>query len=100
MTDQFTVPNSLNPAHPLGHAPAVINSMTINWGDAKRKVEFSDPINMFAGLFVEGSAQIDVTATTPPTLTHHGFKFVSTPGTTITNFAQVGHDHNGSFFPG
>jgi hypothetical protein len=100
VTDWFTVPNSLNPAHPLGSAPALINSLKIDWNGASRRVEFKDSVNRFAGLFVEDSAAIEVTVTTAPTLSAHGFQFVSTPGSTSTIFAQVGHDHNGSFFPG
>ncbi len=37
--------------------------------------------------------------TTPPSPGLHGFHFVS-EATTASHFAQVGHDHNGSFFPG
>jgi hypothetical protein len=98
--DAFTVPNSLNPAHPLGIVPAIINSLHIEWSGVTDRDEFSDPTDAFAGLFLEDSATIEVTATTPPSLGKHGFKFVSDPAaTTTTNFAQVGHDHNGMFFP-
>jgi len=101
LNDFYTVPNSLNPAHPLGLQPAVINSLDMEWSGVTRRVEFSDPTIGFAGLFLENSCTIEVTATTAATPTRHGFKFVSDPGsTTVSSFAQVGHDHNGSFFPG
>lgn len=98
--DAFTVPNSLNPAHPLGRVPSTINSLDLEWSNVTRRVEFSDPVNQFAGLFLEDSATIEVTATTPASLGHHGFHFVSNPGaTSVSLVAQIGHDHNGSFFP-
>ncbi len=101
LTDYYTVPNSLNPAHPLGHQPAVINSLDLKWSGVTCRVEFSDPAIGFAGLFLENSCAIEVTATTAPTPGHHGFHFVSDPrSTTVSSFAQVGNDHNGSFFPG
>ena len=96
--DVFTVPNSFNPAHPLGIFSAIIKSMRIKWSGVTRSVPaFSDPTNKFRGDFFECSATIAVSATTPPE-TGHGFHFESDPATTKTNFAQFGTEHNGVFF--
>jgi hypothetical protein len=97
--DAFTVPNSLNSAHPLGIVPSTINSLRIHWSGVTRRVQFEDPDpdGLFFGYFLENAATIEVVATTPPSPGKHGFRFVST-ATTSSNFAQVGHDHNGSFF--
>ena len=98
--DAFTIPNSLNPLHPLGRVLATINSLDIEWSGVTRRLQFSDEANTFAGFFLENSATIEVSVTTPPSPGRHGFSFVSDPAsTTRTNFAQVAHDHNGSFFP-
>ena len=99
LSDVFTVPNSFarNPVP----VPAVINSLRIEWSGITKTTQFSsaNPDDQFAGYFLENSAAIEVTVTTPPTPGLHGFRFVS-DATTASHFAQVGHDHNGSFFPG
>ena len=96
--DAFTVANSFSKAVP--RVPAAI-SLRIEWSGITKTLQFSDATDQFAGYFLENSATIEVTATTPPSGALHGFLFVSDPAsTTISNFAQVGHDHNGSFFPG
>ena len=96
--DVFTVPNSFNPAHPLGIFNARIDSMRITWGGVSRSVlGFSDPTNKFRGDFFECSATIAVSVTTPAE-TGHGFHFESDPATTHTDFAQFGTEHNGVFF--
>jgi hypothetical protein len=96
--DVFKVPNSFNPAHPLGIFSAIINSMKIEWSGVSRSVlGFSDATNKFRGDFFECSATIAVSATTPKD-TGHGFHFESDPATTHTNFAQFGTEHNGVFF--
>ena len=102
----FTVPNSFDPNHPLGRVNAVINSMRIEWSGTTRATSFSncDP-NAFRGEFLENSATIEVTATTPPTpardcphtAARHGFRFVSSK-TTASHFSQIGRERNGVFF--
>ena len=100
VVDAFTVPNSLNPGHPLGQVPATIDTLNLEWSGVTRRVEFSDADIGFAGLFLENSCTVEVTATTPPSPGMNGFHFVSDAGsTTVSVFAQVGHDHNGVFFP-
>ncbi len=96
--DVFTVPNSFDPAHPLGIFNAIIHSMKIEWsGVARNVIGFSDSTNKFRGDFFECSATIAVSVTTPKE-TGHGFHFESDPATTVTNFAQFGTEHNGVFF--
>ncbi len=101
LSDAFTVANSLNSAHPLGMpVPATIDSLDLEWQGVIRRVEFSDPTNTFAGLFLQNTATIAVTASTPPTGGQDGFAFVSDPTTTTTNYAEVAHEQNGVFFSG
>jgi len=95
--DAFTVANSFARTPPP--VPAVIDSLHIEWSGITETTQFSDPTDLFAGYFLRNSATIEVTVTTPASGTLHGFHFVSDT-TTSSNFAQIGHDHNGAFFPG
>jgi hypothetical protein len=98
--DAFTVANSLTPSRPLGNlVKGIFNSLRMEWSGVQRRVTgFSDSVDRFRGDFVETSAQIEVTVTTPLS-TGHGFRFVSDPGeTTVSHFAQIGNEHNGVFF--
>ena len=61
----------------------------------------------FRGDYFEGTATIEVTATTPrtpastcpPKAGNPGFRFVSDrASTTISHFAQIGRERNGVFF--
>ena len=97
--DAFTIPNSFarNPVP----VPAVIDSLRIEWSGITKTTQFSsaDPDDMFAGYFLENSATIAVSVTTPPSGTLDGFHFDSDPAsTTISHFAQIGHEQNGAFF--
>ena len=104
--DAFTLANSLSPNRPLGLVSAVINSLRIHWTGVIRRVSFSNPVTQFAGRYVENTATIEVTTTTPATrppftpAPEDRFRFVADPATTMTNFAQIGHERNGTFFPG
>jgi hypothetical protein len=96
--DVFTVANSFSHVVPL--VPSIIDSLRIHWSGITNTIDFSDPVDRFAGVFLENSATIEVTATTPPSDTLHGFQFVSDPASTTTSlFAQIGHEQNGAFFP-
>jgi hypothetical protein len=96
--DAFTIPNSLDSTRPLDNiVSAVIDSLDLRWSGVKRRIPgFSDPVNQFSGDFVETSATLDFTVTTPKS-TGHGFRFVSSATTTV-NFAQIGRETNGRFF--
>jgi hypothetical protein len=105
--DGFTVPNSLNTFHPMGHVNSVINSLRLRWKGMKDVKSVRDCEDGFRGRFIEDSATIEVTATTPPTPARvcpptparNGFQFVSDPAeTTVSHFAQIGREQNGAFF--
>ena len=103
--DAFTVENSLDVAHPLGLVGALIKSLRIEWSGITASFSpFSSTAEKFAGDFFQTSATIAVTTTTPATeppftpTPQDGFRFVSDPTTTVTHFAQIGKERNGSFF--
>jgi hypothetical protein len=97
--DAFTVPNSVSPDRPLGFVSGRIDSVVIKWsGIIKSFIGIRDAVNHFAGDFFEiGNVTIAVTAVTPVS-TGHGFRFVSDPGSTVVNYAQIGSERNGVFF--
>ena len=102
--DAFTVPNSNNPMHPLGLVSAVFKSLIIHWSGITRKWSFNNGSN-FRGDFIQSvSAPIAVTASTPSTKPpftpspQDGFEFISDPKTTVTNWAQIGHENNGALY--
>ena len=76
---------------------AVIDALDLRWSGVTRRIRgFSDPVNQFSEDFVETSATIDVTMTTPKS-TGHVFRFISSATTTV-HFAQIGRETNGMFF--
>lgn len=97
--DAFTVANSNTLDRPLGFVSGIINSLDMEWSNVIDSfIGFSDAVDKFAGDFYQVSrVTIAVTATTPVS-TGHGFRFVSDPASTITNFAQIGSERNGVFF--
>jgi hypothetical protein len=84
----------------------IINSLDIEWRASGTPVQqcTNQPANQMSGTFVENIARIAVTATTPRTdvtamSNGHGFRFVSDPAeTSVSHFALVGHEQNGSFY--
>ena len=102
--DAFTVPNSFDPTHALGLVSALLRSLRIEWSGILHRITFSNATTRFSGRYVETSATIAVTVETPAThppftpTPQHGFKFTSDPATTISNFAQIGHERNGALF--
>jgi len=103
--DAFSVANSFDAAHALGFVGAILKSLRIHWSGITRRVSFSDTTTRFRGDYVENSsATIEVTARTPTTrppftpAAKNGFQFVADPATTVTHFAQIGHENNGSLF--
>jgi hypothetical protein len=101
--DAFSVPNSLNPLHPLGLVSGFLESLRIQWKGITKKTFFSNGKD-FRGNFVENSATIAVTVRTPETkppftpMPQNGFQFVADPMSTVSNFAQIGHVNNGVLF--
>jgi hypothetical protein len=54
-----------------------------------------NPANGFAGTFVRGQAEMEWSAAVGD------FSFASGPASTSSSlFAEIGHERNGSFFPG
>jgi len=68
------------------------------------KRSFSNATSRFTGDFIENSATIAVTTTTRTTkppftpTAQDGFHFIADPATTVSNFAQIGHENNGALF--
>ena len=105
--DGFTIPNSLNSFHPMGHVNSIINSLKMEWRGTTFRRSHSDCVDAFRGSYFEDRATIEVIATTPPTPARacpptdarNGFRFVSDPAdTSVSHFAQIGREHNGIFF--
>lgn len=102
--DAFTVANSFNPAHPLGLVSAAIERLSIHWFGLKKKDSFNNG-STFRGNFLETSAKIDLTVSTPATKppftpsAQDAFEFVTDATTKIVvGFAQIGHENNGALF--
>lgn len=100
--DAFTVPNSFNTGHPLGFVGGVIDSLRIHW-HGPSTTEAAPPLGAsFSGTFKLTSANIELEIRTPATkppftpTPQDGFEFVADPTTTVTAFAQIGHERNGS----
>ena len=106
MLDAFTVPNSvMGVDRSVNQVKGIINSLRINWmGTGSPAAPANEPVNQMRGTFVENTAQIAVTATTPRTAVTalsngHGFRFVSDPASTsVNNFALIGQEQNGIFY--
>jgi hypothetical protein len=103
--DAFTIANSiLGVNRPVNQVRAIINSLRINWSGIVTTETVNEPLNLMRGNFVENTAKIAVTATTPRTevtalSNGHGFRFVSDPASTSVNhFALIGFETNGSFY--
>jgi hypothetical protein len=102
--DAFTVANSIMGVNrPVNQVRGIIDSLDIEWRTSGTPVQqcTNQPANKMSGTFVENMARISVTATTPRTdvtalSNGHGFRFVSE--TSVSNFAQIGQEQNGSFY--
>jgi len=101
--DAFTVPNSLNPMHPLGFVSGFLKSMRVRWSGVKRVQTFNNH-STFRGEFLETSATIELKVQTPSTKApftpsaQDGFEFIADPATSEVHFAQIGHENNGALF--
>ena len=103
--DAFTVANSImGVSRPVNQVKGIINSLDIDWSGIIMTETANQSTNKMRGTFVENTAKIAVTATTPRTAVTalsngHGFRFVSDPASTSVNhFALIGHEQNGFFF--
>jgi hypothetical protein len=101
--DAFTVNNSIaGVARPVNQVKGIINSLEIEWSGVISRDTANEPVNKMRGTFVENTARIAVTATTPRTMVTalsngDGFRFVS-EATISSNFAEIGHEQNGIFY--
>jgi len=103
--DSFTVGNSVQGVNrPVNQVLGIINALDIEWSGIISTDTANEPVNQMSGTFIENTARIAVTATTPRTMVTalsngHGFKFVSDPASTsVSNFAQIGLEQNGIYF--
>jgi hypothetical protein len=93
--DAFTIPNSLTPSHPMGAPVTATISLHILWTSVSRRINhFSNAAGRFRGSFAETKVIVDVVANTPSM----NFEAVTDPLSTVTNFAQIGHEADGFFF--
>jgi len=82
----------------------IIDSLDIEWSGILSTETANQPVNQMRGTFIENTARIAVTATTPRTMVTalsngHGFRFVSDPASTsVSNFALIGLEQNGIYF--
>jgi hypothetical protein len=75
--------------------------LRVHWSGILSTTQFTstDPDDKFLGYFLENSATIEVTVTTPASGSLDGFQFVSdAASTSISHFAQIGQESNGAFF--
>jgi len=92
LRDSFNIPNALAQG---AFVPATVSVDLVWSGPVTRRVNVRDAANDFAGNFAENQATVSFSAT------EEGFQFQSAPASTSTSvFAEVGHERNGTFFPG
>ena len=92
VSDFFSIPNSFLHGAIIPPVPAAV-SFAVHWGGAGNRVTLSDPVNGFTGDFLENSASIVWSASS------QGLLYQSGPeDTSISVFAEVGHERNGRFF--
>jgi hypothetical protein len=103
--DSFTVANSIQGVNrTVNQVKGIINSLDMQWSGVIKRDTANESVNQMRGSFVENTATIAVTATTPITMVTalsngHGFQFVSDPASTsVSNFAQIGMEQNGLFY--
>jgi hypothetical protein len=103
--EAFTVPNSLEGVNrAVNPVLGIIDSLRIEWSGITSVETVNESVNHMRGMFVEATAKIAVTATTPKTTVTtlsngHGFRFVSDPASTsVSHFALFGHEQNGVYY--
>ena len=93
VSDFFTIPNSLLHGAIIPPVPATV-SFAVHWGGPGTQITLRDPVNGFTGNFIENSASLVWSASSA------GLLYASGPeNTSISIFAEVGHERNGLFFP-
>ena len=90
--DYHTIENALFGGGPAP-VPAVV-SFEVRWSGVDDRVNVKNPGNGFAGEFVRNQARMAWTATSG------GYHYESDPiSTSVSGFAELGHERNGSFYP-
>lgn len=93
VSDFFTIPNNLLHGAIVPPVPATV-SFAVLWGGEGTRIKLRDTVNGFAGDFLENTASIAWSASSA------GLLYQSGPvGTSVSVFAEVGHERNGLFFP-
>jgi hypothetical protein len=93
VTDDFTLTNALLHTGPPP-VPAKV-SFDVSWSGVVHRFSASNHTdgNRYRGRYAQvSSATIDWSAA------EKGFSFTSTPGSSVTVFAELGHERNGVFF--
>ena len=93
VSDFFTIPNNLLHGAIVPPVPATV-SFVIHWGGTGNRVKLRDPVNGFDGEFVENSASMIWSASSSGLSYQSGGE-----DTSVSVFAEVGHERNGVFFP-
>ena len=93
VSDFFTIPNSILHGAIVPPVPATV-SFSVHWGGARNRVKLRDPVNGFAGEFVENSASMTWSASSAGLSYQSGGE-----DTSVSVFAEVGLERNGVFFP-
>jgi hypothetical protein len=88
--DFGSIPNALN----NGSSVAATVSYDVEWSGVLQRTQIRDEAKGFAGMFLQTNATIKWTAQAA-----NGFSFASDAAGQSTAFAQLGHEHNGVFFP-
>jgi hypothetical protein len=90
--DFHTIENALFGGGPTP-TPGVVSFEVRFWGVTSRS-NVKNPGNNFAGEFVRGQAQMEWSATSGD------YHYMSAPmSTSKSEFAELGHERNGTFFP-
>jgi hypothetical protein len=87
--DYTNIPSALSNG-PFTPATA---SWNVNWSGPQKRGTLRDPGDRFVLDFIQTSASMSWSATTPTTN-------LRSTGVTSVNFAEIGHERNGVFFAG
>lgn len=93
VTDDFTLANALLRNGPTP-VPATV-SFAVTWAGVSGRFAATNTAdgNRYTGRYVDvASASINWSAN------ERGFSFTSTPGSSSTRFAEIGHERSGAFF--
>jgi hypothetical protein len=93
VSDFLTIPNSLFHGTLVPPVPAAV-SFKAHWGGPGARVKLRNPVNGFAGEYVQNAASMVWSASSGGLMYQSGSE-----DTSISVFGQVGYERNGVFFP-